>query len=72
MDYKYESYLFDICYFCNKLTGKNYTYKRRKNQGTIEWFNEGQKRQFIFDLQLYYGPLNYKALDVAKMVTENV
>ena len=72
MQYKYESYLFDVCYYCNKLTGKNYTYKLNKNQAHIYYFSEGRKQEYHFDIQLFYGPLNYTAQEVAEMVVNNV
>ena len=70
MDYKYESYLFDICYFCNQITGKNYTYSRSKNHAIIAWFEGGKKETFSFDVQFFYGPMNLSAKDVAEMVVK--
>lgn len=72
MQYKYEAFLTDICEACNSITGKNYTYKIRKNQATIYWFENGYKKEYNLDVQFYYGPLALKAHEVAEMVVNNV
>lgn len=68
MDYKFESYLTEICDQCNKLTGRNYTYKRRKHQASIYWFENGVKKEYNMDVQFYYGPMHMTAKEVAEMV----
>lgn len=70
MEYKYAYYLREICEACNALTGRNYTYQLRKHQATIYWFENGYKRQYNLDVQLYYGPLGLKPSEVARMVVE--
>lgn len=73
MLYKFENYLCNICYYCNKITGKNYTYKLNKHQAKIYWFEDGYRKEYNLDVQLYYGPLNISAQEVANMVvTSNV
>lgn len=68
MLYRYENYACNVCYQANAITGKNYTYKNRKNQYEISWFDHGKRKTFIYDSILYRDQLKLSAYDVAKMV----